>query len=188
MHHAFCTFLCHHCTTTTWIDHISRFIDNVNIRWQISLSLPKLDFLLKNSTPGKFAYIGQGKRVGIIAPTFQKTRSHFFKRRFRCCRRRGKLPDKERGPGISQLLWVYPLATFIWNKRKIKPRAIPSCCFPPTSFIYPATWNLGSESPVGSYLKSRTSSCSQLVVRNTLCYGPVLVLTIQKDVPPNPHF
>ena len=39
---------------------------------------PKLNFLLKNSTPGKFAYIGQGERVGIIAPKFQRTRSHFL--------------------------------------------------------------------------------------------------------------
>ena len=29
------------------------------------------------------------------------------------------------GEGIPQLLWAYPLAAFIWNKRKIKPTAIP---------------------------------------------------------------
>ena len=52
---------------------ISRFIDNGNIRRQISLSLSKLEF-----TPGKCAYIGQSERVGIIALKFQRTRSQFF--------------------------------------------------------------------------------------------------------------
>ena len=37
-----------------------------------------LNFFLKNSAPGKFAYIGQSKRVGIIAPKFQRTRSLFL--------------------------------------------------------------------------------------------------------------
>ena len=37
-----------------------------------------LNFFLKNSTPGKFAHIGQSERVGIIALKFQRTQSHFL--------------------------------------------------------------------------------------------------------------
>ena len=56
---------------------ILRFIDNGNIRRQISLSLSKLEF-----TPGKCAYIGQSELVGIIALKFQRTRSQFFREVF----------------------------------------------------------------------------------------------------------
>ena len=57
---------------------ISGFIDNLNIRRPISLSLPKLEFL-KNSTPGKFACVGQSERVVIVALKFQRTRIHFLR-------------------------------------------------------------------------------------------------------------
>ena len=42
VHHAFCTSLCRHCTTTTWKCVISRYMENVNKRRQIFLSLSKL--------------------------------------------------------------------------------------------------------------------------------------------------
>ena len=57
---------------------ISGFIDNVNIRRQISLSLPKLEFLKTDSTSGTFACIGQSERVVIVALKFQRTRIHFL--------------------------------------------------------------------------------------------------------------
>ena len=34
----FCTFLCRHCTTTTWKCLISRFVEDVNTRQRLSLS------------------------------------------------------------------------------------------------------------------------------------------------------
>ena len=55
---------------------ISRFINNVNIRRWIPLSLFKLEYLSKELTPGKFAYIGQSEGVGIIALKFHRMRSH----------------------------------------------------------------------------------------------------------------
>ena len=38
----FCTFLCRHCTTTTWKCLISRFVEDGNTRQQLSFSLPEL--------------------------------------------------------------------------------------------------------------------------------------------------
>ena len=68
----FGTFLCRHCTTTTWKCLISRFIDNVNKRRRIS--------------PGRFAYVRQSWRVWIIALKFQIICKWYF----RCCCCRGK--------------------------------------------------------------------------------------------------
>ena len=74
----FCTFLCCHCTTTTWIAsfHV------LSTTWTcddefLFLSL-NLNTFLNNSTPWKFAYIGKSERAGIIALKFQRTRSHFL--------------------------------------------------------------------------------------------------------------
>ena len=39
----FCTFLCRHCTTRTWKRLLLRFIDDVNKRRRIFLSLSKLE-------------------------------------------------------------------------------------------------------------------------------------------------
>ena len=77
---------------------ISRYIENVNIRRRISLSLLNLNIFLDNSTPGKFAYIRQSERVGIIMDD-KKTQSFYypwdnraqpFKWRFRRLRCRGR--------------------------------------------------------------------------------------------------
>ena len=43
VHHTFCTFPCRHCTTTTWKCLLSRFMENVNKRRRIFLSLSKLE-------------------------------------------------------------------------------------------------------------------------------------------------
>ena len=70
------TFLCRNCTPTTKNCLFSRFLEYVNKRRRISLSL---FIFLRNSTPGWFAYIyKQSKPVGIIAMKFQRTRSHFL--------------------------------------------------------------------------------------------------------------
>ena len=73
----FCTFLCRQCTTMTWTAkfHVSSTTWTYDDKF-LFLSLI-LNFFLKNSTPWKFAYIGQSERVGIIALKFQRTRSHF---------------------------------------------------------------------------------------------------------------
>ena len=57
---------------------ISRFIDNVNIRRQISLTLCIPGYFLKNSTLGEFAYIKHSDRVGIIVLKFHRSRSHLL--------------------------------------------------------------------------------------------------------------
>ena len=58
---------------------ISRFIDNVNIRRRISLTLVYLDSFVKNSSPGEFANIKRSDRVGIVALKFHRSRSHFLR-------------------------------------------------------------------------------------------------------------
>ena len=40
----FCTFLCRHFTTTTWKCLISRFVENVNARQQLSFSFSELRY------------------------------------------------------------------------------------------------------------------------------------------------
>ena len=58
-----CTFLCRHCTTTTWKFLISRFMADVNKRQRFSFVFLNLDTLLSNSTPEKIANIWQIKNV-----------------------------------------------------------------------------------------------------------------------------
>ena len=40
----FCTFLCRHCTTTTWKCLISRFMEDLKTRQRLSLSFPDLRY------------------------------------------------------------------------------------------------------------------------------------------------
>ena len=61
-----------HCTTTTWNLPMRRFMENVDIRRQIFLSLFE-----KNLNPGKVAYIWQIERVQIDAIKFERTQIHF---------------------------------------------------------------------------------------------------------------
>ena len=42
--HAFCTFLCRHCTTTTWKFLISRFVEDMSTRQRLSFSIPELRY------------------------------------------------------------------------------------------------------------------------------------------------
>ena len=66
-----------HCTITTWNLRMWSFMEDVNIRGRIFLSVllnhVNLDKVLKNSTPGKMAYLWQIERVQIDAFTFQRT-------------------------------------------------------------------------------------------------------------------
>ena len=64
----FCTFLCCHCTTTTWKCLIARFMEDVNKRRRI--------FLAKKWTREKFAYIWHFHRFEINATKFKETRIH----------------------------------------------------------------------------------------------------------------
>ena len=66
----FCTFICCHCTTMTWIYLISRFMEDVNRRRRIVLSLSKLKCSLQeiNSRVIRLHF----QRNGINATKFEK--------------------------------------------------------------------------------------------------------------------
>ena len=55
LHHTFCTFLCHHCTTTMWKCLISGFVKDVNKQWQIFFLFMDLDMVDRKSAPEEFA-------------------------------------------------------------------------------------------------------------------------------------
>ena len=67
-----------HCKTWTWNLLIWRFIEDVDIRRQIFLPLFELENILKNSTPGKVAYIWYVERVQIDEIKFERTKIHFL--------------------------------------------------------------------------------------------------------------
>ena len=75
----FLLFLVHffdvHCTTTTWSLPMRRFMEDVEI-WFSFLYL-NMDKALKNSTPGKVAYIGRIERFQIHAIKIERTQIHF---------------------------------------------------------------------------------------------------------------
>ena len=73
----FCTFLCCHCTTTTWKCLISRFVKNVSKQWQNFLLFMNFDMVDRNSAPEEFACTWQSKRVGIITIETEKMWIHF---------------------------------------------------------------------------------------------------------------
>ena len=74
----FCTFLCRHCTTTTWKCLISRLVKDLNKQWENFLSL-ELGYMVDgNSPPEGFTCIWQSiKRVGIITIKTEKMWIHF---------------------------------------------------------------------------------------------------------------
>ena len=73
----FCTFLCCHCTTTTWKCLISRFVKNVSKQWQNFLLFVNFDMVDRNTAPEEFACIWQSKRVGIITIETKEMWIHF---------------------------------------------------------------------------------------------------------------
>ena len=68
----FCTFLCHHRMTRMWKYLISCFMEDVNKRRQIFLSLLNLSEVPRNSIPGKFADNWHFQRFGINTTKFEK--------------------------------------------------------------------------------------------------------------------
>ena len=75
----FSSFLCRHCTTTTWNCLISRFMEEVNTRLRFSVSFCELRY-----SPLEFNYwknrqhLTGLKRVGIRAMKGEAERSHLF--------------------------------------------------------------------------------------------------------------
>ena len=67
-----------HYTTMTWNLPLRRFMKDVDILRQIFSSLFEQDKALKNSTPGKVAYIWRIERFQIDAIKFETTKIHFF--------------------------------------------------------------------------------------------------------------
>ena len=65
--HSFCAFLCRFCTTTTWNCLILLFREDVNKRRRNFILFLHVNMVLRNSTPGGFAYIWLSiKWVGVI--------------------------------------------------------------------------------------------------------------------------
>ena len=74
-----------HCTTTTWILLIWRFMEDVIYDDEFSFLVLNLNKIFKNSTPGKVACIWHIKRVQIDAIKFERTQIH-CRRPCRCLR------------------------------------------------------------------------------------------------------
>ena len=74
----FCTFLCRHCTTTTWKCLISGFFKDGNLRQQLSFSFPELWYSHLEFNSKKFANIWRIKRDGINAIKFEATWIQFL--------------------------------------------------------------------------------------------------------------
>ena len=66
----FCTCLCRHSTTTTWMAQFHVISKTRTYDDEILFLFLNLNIFLDNSTPGKFAYIRQSERVEIIALNF----------------------------------------------------------------------------------------------------------------------
>ena len=90
-----CTFLCRHCTTTTWKCLISRFVEDANKQRQNFFLFLNLDMVERNSAPEESVCIWQSKRVGIITIETEKTQINFSSDVFEAVRHRGisKLPN-----------------------------------------------------------------------------------------------
>ena len=74
----FCTFLCRHCTTTTFECLISRFVKEGNTRQQLYFSFPELWYSPLEFSSKKIANIWRIKRDVISAIKFEAARIHFL--------------------------------------------------------------------------------------------------------------
>ena len=83
----FCTFLCHHCTTTTWKCLISRCTEEVHSDDEVSSLFLSFYMLLRNSTLGGIAYISQSKSN---RNEDWKNANSLFQRHF-LCHHRGRI-------------------------------------------------------------------------------------------------
>ena len=74
----FCTFLCCHCMTTTWKCLIASFMEDVNKRWQIFLSVSKLEWGLQEFNSMEIClHYWHFQRIRINTTKFEETRIHF---------------------------------------------------------------------------------------------------------------
>ena len=79
----FCTFLCRHCTTTTWKYLISRLVEDLKTRQRLYFSFPELLYsLLEFNSPKKFANIWRIERNGIYKSDYVSNRGPPFDFKF----------------------------------------------------------------------------------------------------------
>ena len=79
----FCTFLCRHCTTTTWKYLISRLVEDLKTRQRLYFSFPELLYsLLEFNSPKKFANIWRMERNGIYKSDYVSNRGPPFDFKF----------------------------------------------------------------------------------------------------------
>ena len=86
----FCTFLCRHCTTTTWKCLISRFVENANTRQQLYFSFAKLWYSLSEFNSRKNCkhltnWTRWNKRDKVWSSATSLFKWRFRSRRRRCC-------------------------------------------------------------------------------------------------------
>ena len=75
----FVHFFDDYCTTTTWNLLMRRFLEDVDMRWSIFLSLFEPGYkVLNNSTPRKIAYIWHIEQVQIDALKFERRHIRLF--------------------------------------------------------------------------------------------------------------
>ena len=74
----FVHFFARFCTTTTWTCLISRFMEYVNKQRRNFFIFLHLDMVLRNSTPGGFAYSWQSKWVWITSIKTERKQIHFL--------------------------------------------------------------------------------------------------------------
>ena len=77
------TYLCRHCSTTTWKSLMSNFYREYNqVNEEVLFPFLYLNMVLRNSTPGEIACIWQGKWDEIIAIKIEGTRIPFSREVF----------------------------------------------------------------------------------------------------------
>ena len=86
----FFTFLCRHCTTTTWKSLISRFVEEVHLTWDNAFLFPflNLDKVLEFNTGKICQHLTKWKRSNKRDNVWSSTNSFFkwrFRRRCRSC-------------------------------------------------------------------------------------------------------
>ena len=75
----FCTFLCRHCTTTTWKCLISRFVENANTRQQLYFSFAELWYsLLEFNSRKNCQHLTNWTRWNKRDKVWSSATSHFF--------------------------------------------------------------------------------------------------------------
>ena len=89
----FCTFLCRHCTTTTWKCLISRFVGDVNLIQRLSFSFPEVwqvwDILLEFNSRKNWQHLTHwasrwDKRDKVLSRTTSLFKWRLRRRRRRC--------------------------------------------------------------------------------------------------------